>query len=298
VDYAQDDPLKAALGHYQLRFEGYLKQSVERWGEHSQLWEACRYALFSGGKRFRPVLVMLIAEAVGKGLEALDAAVAIECFHTASLIADDLPCMDDDDERRDRPAVHRQFDQAIALLASYTLISEGYGAISRNAELLNAAGLAGDRACTLAIENVCRNVGLKGATGGQFLDIYSQSWDLSGIRRAIQQKTGTLFEIAFVLGWLFGGGDYTALPTVIETANHYGIAFQIADDFGDVEQDAGKGRSLNFVSLMGRERAQEEFEREEAAFEKGLHTLGMATPVLAQLGTWLRLRIAQLSAGH
>lgn len=69
---------------------------------------------------------MMVARALGYGLDVFEACLSVEYFHTASLIADDLPCMDNDDYRRSKPALHKQFGETIALLASYALISAGY----------------------------------------------------------------------------------------------------------------------------------------------------------------------------
>ncbi|MCB1136897.1 MAG: polyprenyl synthetase family protein [Chlamydiia bacterium] len=251
----------------------------------SPLAQACRYALCSGGKRFRPILVLILAEAVGGDLEAAGhAAVAIECFHTASLIADDLPCMDDDDERRNRPSTHKVFGEAVALLASYALISKGYGKLAEAARVL-----PGENRAILALECITRNTGIDGASGGQFLDIFATDHSLETLRTVVEKKTGTLFEVSFVLGWLFGGGDVERLDRVCETAQHYGMAFQIADDFLDVSQDATNGRDFNFVALMGAEQAKAEFLREKAAFKAGLEDLGLAESGLCCLVDLLRI---------
>lgn len=82
---------------------------------------------------------MLIAKALNPSAEVSQAALAVEFFHTASLVADDLPCMDDDDERRNKPSVHKVYDEATALLVSYALISAGYEFLAKNAETLKAS---------------------------------------------------------------------------------------------------------------------------------------------------------------
>ena len=141
------------------------------WSKNT-LRDACEYALSNGGKRFRPALVLMIAESLGHQADAMEAALAVEFFHTASLIADDLPCMDDDEERRDHPALHVKYDEATALLVSYGLIAGGYGCLARCAQILKSSNAPfaqeADRICVMALENSTFNTGLLGATGGQF----------------------------------------------------------------------------------------------------------------------------------
>lgn len=122
------------LERYRSRFEKELPLAIEQMGEKNVLRDACEYALVCGGKRLRPLIVLMTADALAQGLDVLPAALSVEFFHTASLIADDLPCMDNDDFRRNRPSLHKAFGESIAILASYTLIAEGYGGIHRNGE--------------------------------------------------------------------------------------------------------------------------------------------------------------------
>src|SRR3989344_7419672 len=127
------------IGAYRKRVEEDLRHSIEKLGEKNGLRDACEYALTNGGKRLRPIFVLMIADAIGEGLDAMPAALGVEFFHTASLIADDLPCMDDDDTRRSRPSLHKAFGESVAILASYTLIAAGYGAIYENGRKIGRA---------------------------------------------------------------------------------------------------------------------------------------------------------------
>ena len=111
------------------RLEEEIRISIDQMGEKNTLRDACEYALLNGGKRLRPILVLMIAESLGAQHDVMPSALSVEFFHTASLIADDLPCMDDDHERRSRPSLHVAFGEDIAILASYALISEGYGCL-------------------------------------------------------------------------------------------------------------------------------------------------------------------------
>src|SRR5579863_9558332 len=115
------------------KIEQEIAKSIICFGEKTKLRDACEYALTNGGKRFRPLIVLFVGEALGCGLNVYEAALSVEFFHTASLIADDLPCMDNDDERRDKPSLHKVYGETIALLASYALITAAFEKIHSNA---------------------------------------------------------------------------------------------------------------------------------------------------------------------
>jgi geranylgeranyl pyrophosphate synthase len=99
-----------------------LKEFVENIKDNTSLKEAIDYSIFNGGKRIRPIIVLMLQEALNCPYSIMDAALSIELFHTASLIADDLPMMDNDATRRDKPSTHIKFGETTALLASYGLI--------------------------------------------------------------------------------------------------------------------------------------------------------------------------------
>jgi len=119
---------------YRERIEVEIENMISQMGDKTALRDACEYALKSGGKRLRPLFVLMISDALGNGLDAIQAALSVEFFHTSSLIADDLPCMDNDDERRSRPSLHRAFEESVALLASYTFIASGYEGFIKTVE--------------------------------------------------------------------------------------------------------------------------------------------------------------------
>ena len=156
--------------------------------ELGRLEETLRYALDSGGKRVRPVLCLAVAEAAGGSVEeALPAAAAVELVHTFSLVHDDLPALDDDDERRGRPSTHVAFGEGVALLAGDALL----------AEALRLA-LTYDRP-ELARELVEATLGM---IGGQYRDITGDDSDLAEVHRL---KTGRLFSASVGLGlWAAG----------------------------------------------------------------------------------------------
>jgi geranylgeranyl diphosphate synthase type II len=254
----------AALLHERIAFrrrqvEQLLTKHLASIDPQSPLEQAYSYALTNGGKRFRPILVLMVADAINLNADVRQAALAVECFHTASLIADDLPCMDNDALRRDKPATHIVFGESTALMASYALIAAGYELLANNSMLLAQSPhthlAQASQICALAVKNVSVNTGLAGATGGQFLDLFPPDLSPSTLLEVIKKKTATLFEISFVLGWLYGGGAIDRLPTVSQAAIHFGMAFQIADDLGDIEQDARNERKVNIAAVCGVEAA-------------------------------------------
>lgn len=266
-------PSVSSLLSYPHAIEEGLRLYIPRLGPAGPLRDACAYALLGKGKRVRPALVLMLAEALGRKEDAMQAALAIEFFHTASLIADDLPCMDNAVERRGQPALHCVYGEATALLATYALIAAGYGAIAENSRLM----LLDDKGqrCMLALEQVSRNTGLYGATGGQFSDLSLEAPSLSSVQEVLHQKTVTLFESAFVLGWLFGGGEIHALEKVKAIAGHFGMAFQIADDLEDQEEDRLQSRQANLALWLGEAGARVRLAQELTAFRHQLSSLDL-----------------------
>lgn len=264
------------------KIEQEIAKSIVAFGEKTKLRDACEYALTNGGKRFRPLIVLLIAEALGNEMNVYPSALSVEFFHTASLIADDLPCMDNDDERRDKPSLHKVYGESIALLASYGLITAAFEKIHANAAVMHQSGHPfsefSDKACVIALEAATHCAGILGATGGQFLDLFPPNQNLEIVKQVIYKKTVTLFEVSFVLGWVFGGGDVSKLDRVRKAAYHFGMAFQTADDLGDMLQDEKKKREISIARLIGKERALIYFDEEMGNLQKLLQELRLFTP--------------------
>lgn len=279
----QSDSIGQIIEKYKLLVDQTIAVNIEKLGSKSKLRDVCEYALKNGGKRFRPALVFMIAEALDQNVDVTNAALAIEYFHTSSLIADDLPCMDDDDMRRNKPSVHKVYGESTALLASYALIAAGYECIANNArQIENGASI-----CLLALENSTYNTGLNGATGGQYLDVFPPNLSIEVVREVICKKTVSLFEISFVFGWLFGGGNLDKLDDVKTAAYHFGMAFQIADDIGDTKQDLENGRKINIANIIGIDESVKMFHEEKDLFLEMLKKIELQCLSLRQLATVL-----------
>lgn len=268
--------------------EADLTSYINSLSSPKPLVDAIQYALFGKAKRLRPAFVRLIAEALGHPGSADEASLAVEFFHTASLIADDMPCMDNDTMRRGRPTVHIAYGEATALLASYALISAGYEQIARNGMRLSERGSA---ISLLALENVAHNTGVFGATGGQWLDLFVPHPSPQELKEILFKKTVSLFEIAFVLGWLFGQGDLKKLPEVKECAAHFGYAFQIADDLHDAMQDNAHVYGANYALTLGPEAAKRECLQEIEAFSQKLSRLQVPLTPLKRIAEELAIAI-------
>jgi len=191
-----------------------------------------RYAVLSGGKRVRPLLVYATGECLQIAPAKLDpVAAAIELIHAFSLIHDDLPAMDDDDLRRGRPTVHRAFDEATAILAADALQPLAFQWLGESAAL-------SDREKVATMNIVASACGSLGMTGGQSIDLASEGKTLSGddLRIMHSLKTGALLCACVMavceLSESISADTRSALQSFAENV---GLAFQIRDDVLDVE---------------------------------------------------------------
>jgi geranylgeranyl diphosphate synthase type II len=232
--------------------------------ELSCLDEALRYSLESGGKRVRPVLCLAVAEANGAAVEdALPAAVALELVHTFSLVHDDLPALDDDDERRGRPSAHVAFGEGVALLAGDALLAE-------------AVRLS----LTYASNEIARELvdATLGMIGGQYRDITGDDGDLEELHRL---KTGRLFRAAVRMGLAVAGVDTAERATWLAFGDDVGLLFQVVDDLLD-----GDG----YAERLGHEEASRLADRVAERTRARLHELHSDTGVLGDLVEALAVR--------
>lgn len=200
---------------------------------------AMRYAVLSPGKRLRPLLTLLAAgDDTTCPTEALHLACVAELVHAASLILDDLPCMDDAKLRRSQPCTHLLYSESTAILAAVNLLNLAFGVIAR------CPGVAPElRAATTA--HLSDVVGSSGLVGGQIADLQNltKTVERSAIERLYQQKTGGLFEFALVTGGRLRGLTQPQLQALARCAEAFGLWFQVQDDLLDQlasPQEAGK----------------------------------------------------------
>ncbi len=223
----------------------------------AKLHQAMRYAALDGGKRVRPLLVFAAGAVFDAPTDALQrAAAAVEMIHVYSLVHDDLPCMDDDDLRRGKPTVHRQYDEATALLVGDALQSQAFLVLSEGA-------LASDRKVAM-LSQLAQAAGSCGMCGGQAIDL-----DAVGVALALPEleqmhrmKTGALLRASVLLGALAGKSLQASEQAALDAyADAIGLAFQVVDDILDATADsatlgktAGKDAAQNkptYVSILG-----------------------------------------------
>ena len=234
-------------------------------GPHARIHEAMRYAIFAGGKRLRPFLVLTAAKVFGAPRAgALRAAAAIEALHTYSLVHDDLPCMDDDDLRRGRPTVHVAYDEMTAVLVGDALLTLAFEILS-DAKTHSSAEVR----CQL-VARLAEAAGHDGMIGGQIIDMLAPERSLRAdeIVHLQKLKTGQLFEFSSEAGAILGEAPDEDRSRLRAYAHEMGLVFQITDDLLDVTSSTEKtGKAVGkdgeqgkatFVSTYGVSRARDE----------------------------------------
>ncbi|HSN55878.1 MAG TPA: polyprenyl synthetase family protein [Candidatus Sulfomarinibacteraceae bacterium] len=252
-DRGHRDPAPALRG----RIEARLAELVPPEGAHPDLLHrAMRYSLLAGGKRIRPLLTIQVATDFGASeIDALDPACAIEMVHTASLILDDMPCMDDATLRRGEPANHRVFGEDTAILAATALLNRAFGVVADGERLPAATRLD-------LVRLLSEAVGSNGIIAGQLCDLrmrHGQGDDIADITQMYHQKTGALFVAALEAGARVAGVEEAWVRAVREYAVNLGLAFQILDDLLDaygsqaeIGKDTGQDETKNtLVSRLG-----------------------------------------------
>jgi len=202
----------------------------------ARLAQAMRYSVMAGGKRLRPVLALMAAEACGGDPSAaLPAACAVEIVHTYSLIHDDLPAMDDDDLRRGRPTCHKAFDEATAVLAGDGLLTFAFELLAREITPPQAA-----LDCVLVL---AKAAGPEGMVGGQMADLQAEG-SSEGTPQALEaihrRKTGALLRASLTMGAITAGASAEQVANLDIYGRAVGLAFQIIDDLLDVQGDEAK----------------------------------------------------------
>lgn len=236
-----------------------VDEALDRWlpvegarrdaGCPPRLAEAMRYSVQAGGKRLRPVLALMAAEACGADpAAALPPACALEMVHTYSLIHDDLPAMDDDDLRRGRPTCHKAFDEATAILAGDGLLTLAFEVIARYT--------APPAAALTCVRVLAEAAGAAGMVGGQMADLEAEGRDdatLEALEAIHRRKTGALLHAALRMGAAVAGAPEPIIAALCGYGTAIGLAFQIVDDLLDVQGDEAKlGKRVGKDSDLGK----------------------------------------------
>jgi geranylgeranyl diphosphate synthase type II len=268
----------------------------------TSIHEAMRYSVFAGGKRLRPILCIesarLFADSHDEAVKAaMPAACAVEFIHTYSLIHDDLPALDNDDLRRGKPTCHKQFGEAMAILAGDALLTLAFETLARStiepkrrvkmiAEVASAAGT------------------VRGMVGGQVADIEAErkKVDLGELEYIHQSKTAALIRASVLAGAISGGAGTSDVERLRRFGDAIGWAFQIVDDILDVEESsaalgktAGKDQAqqkATYPSLLGLEESRDQAADLLAKANAELDGYGEAAENLRELAKFLITRRA------
>lgn len=260
-----------AFGDWMAQVQASMEESLssllpEAAGAPLRLRQAMRYAVLDGGKRVRPLLVFAAGELFEAAPAALaHCAAAVEMIHAYSLVHDDMPCMDDDALRRGKPTVHRQYDEATALLAGDALQAQAF-------QVLAAADVADPARQLAMLRLLAQAAGANGMCGGQAIDLESVglSLSLAQLEQMHRLKTGALLRASVLLGaWCGNAWSAAGMEADTGALNAYadaiGLAFQVVDDVLDATADAatlgktaGKDAADNkptYVSILGLEQS-------------------------------------------
>lgn len=245
------------------RFETYLNENLPKVPSFHPIYEeALGVMLTAGGKRFRPMLLLNIVDAYEPMLYngALPVALALEMFHTYSLIHDDLPAMDNADLRRGHETLHKRFDEVTAILAGDALNTDAFYLISK-------APLRADVKIKL-VELLARDGGGRGMVLGQAIDCYFENTplDIEQVKTLHKNKTAKLIAVSMQMGAVIVGLEKKEQDALYDFGIDLGLLFQIQDDIIDEtqsEEEAGKptgndSDKNSFVNLLGLEKSVEE----------------------------------------
>lgn len=241
-----------------------------------KLIESMQYSLEGGGKRFRPLLGLLLSEALGVGPKrVLSFLIAIEMIHTYSLIHDDLPCMDDDDFRRGKPSNHKKYGEALALLAGDAFLTEAFYLIAY--DYADEPELA-----VKLIKLLSQAAGLAGMVGGQAIDVQDvlREKSLQELNLIHKLKTGALIQcVCEGVGQILGLANERQ-KILTRFGSNLGLAFQLADDVLDSQTEAESG---SFPELIGYEETRRYLAEVTEEAQRSLRELGLNEGALFEL---------------
>lgn len=218
------------------------------------LLDSASYSLYSGGKRFRPLLSMIVAEHYeAEPMLVLPWASAVEMIHTYSLIHDDLPCLDNDDERRGKPTNHKVYGEAVALLAGDALLTEAFSVVCKFYQADPSLGLQ-------LVEKLSSASGLQGMIAGQVRDMQADKVpvDAKTLTQIHKLKTGQLIRVALEGAAIACSAPQNDVLSLKFYGDSLGLAFQIKDDL--LDHNEAKEDHKNFTTIIGKKETEEMLE--------------------------------------
>lgn len=283
-----DEELRVKTAQVMTVIRSYLPEEE---GFQKTLLEAMNYSMLAGGKRLRPLLMLICYELFGGSGPVIEPFMAaMEMIHTHSLIHDDLPAMDNDDYRRGRKTTHVVYGEAMGILAGDGLLNYAYETASRAFALC-----PGDPKVGRAFALLARKTGVHGMIGGQSVDVEMEGKPLTEdvLDFIYRLKTGALIEASMTIGALLAGADDGSVAEMEKIAGDVGLAFQIQDDILDVTstpQALGKpihsdekNHKTTYVTLRGLKQAGEDVEFFSRRAVQRLDGLGLRSDFLREL---------------
>ena len=244
------------------KFNNYLSSLLDydKSLQHKVI-DSIKYSLFSGGKRIRPMLTILTYKEFSNEDDSLDTilpfAAAIEMIHTYSLIHDDLPAMDDDDFRRDKPTNHKVYTEGIAILAGDGLLNMSMEILLRHIENLEDKDEL--KRAIRAMKYIYSATGVNGMIGGQTIDIDFNLEDYTEdtCENMYKLKTGALIKASVVVGGILAGVEADNITKLAKFGENIGLAYQFEDDLLDEEKDPDSGE-INMLFFKEKEELKNE----------------------------------------
>ncbi|MCI9197223.1 MAG: polyprenyl synthetase family protein [Lachnospiraceae bacterium] len=296
-----------------MDFERLLEEKIEKTeacinkylpreeGPAKKLAQAMGYAMQAGGKRLRPLILgESYALFGGRGRIAEPFMAALEMIHTHSLIHDDLPALDNDDQRRGRKATHVVFGEAMGILSGDALLNYAYEVALHSFDLAEGSGEVSR--VVLSLQILAAKTGLYGMLGGQSVDVdcAGRAADKEMLEEIYLKKTAALLEAAFMIGAVLAGATAAQIQGMEQAGRKFGLAFQIQDDILDVtgsEEELGKplhsdekNGKTTYVTIYGIEEAKTQAEKLSREAVELLEGMGQGDGFLPQLVIWLLTR--------
>jgi geranylgeranyl diphosphate synthase type II len=292
-----------------IEFEEYLSRKVEYVNlvlrkvlpkGNSTIPEGMRYSVLAGGKRLRPILVILAAEFFGaKARDVIYAACAVEYVHTYSLVHDDLPAMDNDDLRRGVLTNHKKFGEASAILCGDALLTESFNLMTKSK--------SSEKNINEAIRILADYSGYKGMIAGQAEDATQIGvWNCVNktlleerLKSTHIQKTAALIIASLKIGAILIGADKKSLKVFENYGENIGIAFQIVDDILDVYADKKllgkkgsdiKNNKLTTLSLYTKQEAEKKIEEYVKKAKRSIAVFGEKSKIFVELADYIKGR--------